>query len=210
MLNYLHDIRNKITIVNNYTALLSRKYNDEEINVITANMIRINDLLNEAYKEFKLLPELEQNTIKNDEITLKDFENKLDLIIDSISLGFPLSINNLISSTQINGAAKIVFNMQTLMQVLENAFDNSLKANSSKLSVRLSIQETNCIVELIDNGSGISPLATAVKDSSTIPHGLGKKFMSESMKSLNGSVEWTPRMDGSGMIVRLYFPIIRS
>lgn len=210
ILNYLHDIRNKITIVNSHTLLLSRKYNDEEINVITTNMMRINDLVNEAYKEFKLLPELKQNSINNDEITLKEFASKLDLIIESIALGFPLEINNLIPSSALNGSFKVAFNLQSLMQVLENAIDNSLKANSSKLTVRMSEQEANCIVELIDNGSGISPLGKTMTDSSAIPHGLGKKFMLENMKKMNGSVEWTPRMDGSGMIVRLYFPIIRS
>lgn len=210
MLNYLHDIRNKITIVNAHTTLLSQKYHDEEISVITANMMRINDLINEAYKEFKLLPAIEQSSNDNDEISLKEFTNKIDLIVESLSLSFPLEINNLMLSTEFKPASKIAFNLHSIMQVLENAIDNSLKANSSKLNVRISENESSCVIELIDNGSGISPLNKTNKDFSAIPHGLGKKFMIENMQKMNGTVEWCPRMDGSGMIVRLYFPITRS
>jgi len=208
MLNYLHDIRNKITIINAHTAQLSRKYHDDDINVIMINLMRINDLVNDAYKEYKHGKTSDHQPNNNVEMSLKEFACKIDLIMESLALSFPLEIQSKITPTTFNKPnSKVTFNVQLLMQVIENAVDNSLKASSSKLTLGIQEEDEKCVVELIDNGSGICQQTQATIDSSVIPHGLGKKFMLENMTKMNGNIEWCPRRDGSGMIVRLHFPL---
>ena len=50
MLNYLHDIRNKLTIISGQATILARKYdNHTDFLPIISNVSRINELINEAY-----------------------------------------------------------------------------------------------------------------------------------------------------------------
>jgi K+-sensing histidine kinase KdpD len=208
MLNFLHDIRNKITIINAHTSRLSKKYSDEEIMHIKTTVMRINDLVNDAYEQFSGSDSLRELSLgSNDETNVLQFAAKIEMLIEKIALSFSFEINNQINTTLLNLNSIIQYNPKLLIQVLENAFDNSLKADSSKIIIRVIENEACCIVELVDDGSGISPTAKFNPVHTVIPHGLGKKIMEENMKKMNGKVEWLPRMDGSGMIVRLLFPL---
>lgn len=207
MLNFLHDIRNKITMLNAHTSRLSKKYNDDEIMQIKTTILRMNELINDAYEQFSESESTREFPMgKNDSLQLKEFAQKVESLIKNISQTFSIEIKNQINTTFYNDDSLVQYNPRLLLQVLENAFDNSLKANSSKIIVRVIENESYCIIELVDNGSGISPIVKLNPVHTVIPHGLGKKIMQENMRKMNGKVEWSPRMDGSGMIVRLLFP----
>lgn len=202
MLHYLHDIRNKLTIIGGHTSLLSHKYNPEDFLPIKTNINRINDLVNDAYQSLN-----NNKSEVKEELTLNEFIKKIDLLAEAFIFAFPLQLINQVSDYCTSTEGSVHFNINLLIQVLENAIDNSLKADSSNLIMRILEEGKFLVLELLDNGSGISASQSAGTEASVIPHGLGKKIMQENMRQINGKIEWTPRMDGAGMMVRLYFPI---
>ena len=103
---------------------------------------------------------------------------------------------------------KTIFNTDlTRINQLENAIDNSIKANSTKIILRLLETTSHCIFEVVDNGSESSPRdSNSIESSSVIPHGIGKEIMMQNMERIGGKAEWARRLDNSGMILRLYFP----
>ncbi len=209
MLSYLHDIRNKLTIISGHASLLAHKYaNEKDFLPITANVTRINELINHAYESM-----LEHSNERLQNITLKEFLRLTDLLIEALSLNYSIEINNGISAFRdpVNQNAKLLFSKDALISVLENAIDNAVNASATKVIIHIIQIDEDVILEIIDNGSGINlstPSSRALlKDNSLIPHGLGKKIMNENMKKLNGKITWAPRMDSSGMIVRLTFPM---
>lgn len=202
MLHYLHDIRNKLTIIGGHTNILSQKYNPEDFLPIKTNIHRINDLVNDAYQTLN-----NKKTQEKDELSLKEFVKKIDLLAEAFIYAFPIQLINQVSDYCTSNEGSVHFNINLLIQVLENAIDNSLKADSSKLIMRVLEEGKFLVLELLDNGSGISASQSVGAEASVIPHGLGKKIMQENMQQINGKIEWAPRMDGSGMMVRLYFPV---
>lgn len=202
MLTYLHDIRNKLTLISGQTAILSKKYGEEDFLPIRTNLVRISDIINDAYHH--LNDGKESGPIL---FTPKEFIRQLDLLVDAAQLLFPLEFTNDVRSYNPKKFFNIEFNVNQIFQVIENAIDNSLKANSTKLIVRLFDTNSHCIFELVDNGTEKnSPEENSYEVSSSIPHGIGKEIMINNMENHHGKIEWIRRLDDSGMIVRLYFP----
>lgn len=201
MLTYLHDIRNKLTLISVHTGVLSKKYGEEDFHAIRTNLIRINDLINDAYlfmqqgyEECRLI------------FSPIEFVRQMDLLTDTISFLYPIEVINETRDYKPKSEYNIDFNINLVFQVIENAIDNSLKAKSTKLIIRLFESGNNCIYEIVDNGSSAKQAESTFEEGSIIPHGIGKEIMNENMKKVHGKIEWTRRLDNSGMIVRLYFP----
>lgn len=202
MLNHLHDLRNKLTIISGHTAALANKYGEEDFFPIRTNLTRINDIINDAYRELK-----NQKSERNIFYTAEEFIRQLDLLTETAELLFPLTLINEIRSFKTQYPFQIEFNIRQVFQTIENAMDNSLKANSTKLIIRLFETSSHCVFEIVDNGVAKNlEVLSASEGLSIIPHGIGKEIMMQNMQTINGRVEWTRRVDFSGMIVRLYFP----
>lgn len=202
MLTYLHDIRNKLTLISGHTALLSKKYGEEDFHPIRTNLVRISELINDAYRHLQ-----QTNEYPSLMYSPQEFIRQMDLLTETAQLLFPVQFKNETRDYNPQALFHIELNLQLVFQVLENTIDNSVKANSTKVIVRLLEVEKYCIYEIIDNGSGKRESEdTSVNDVSIIPHGIGKEIMVQNMKNIHGKVEWARRMDQSGMIVRLYFP----
>lgn len=203
MLTYLHDIRNKLTIISAHATILSRKYGEEDFHALKTNIVRINDIVNDAYHFM-------QNGDSRDKLSLTpiEFIRQMDLLVDTAALLFPIEILNETRQYVPKDDFKIDFNIDLVFQVIENAIDNSIKANSTKLMIRILESSNQCIFEIVDNGIDKKNKIQHVAETSIIPHGIGKEIMNDNMKKLNGKIDWTRRLDHSGMIVRLYFPKI--
>jgi K+-sensing histidine kinase KdpD len=201
MLTYLHDIRNKLTLISGHTAKLSKKYGEEDFHAIRTNLICINELINDAYRFM-------QEGYKECKLTFSpiEFIRQMDLLTDTISFLYPIEVINETRSYKPRSEFNIDFNTNLVFQVIENAIDNSLKAKSTKLIIRLLESGNNCIFEIVDNGSLAKQAGSSFEEGSIIPHGIGKEIMNENMKKVHGKIEWSRRLDNSGMIVRLYFP----
>jgi K+-sensing histidine kinase KdpD len=203
MINYLHDIRNKLALISGHATILSKKYGAEDFIPIHTNVMRINDLVNNVYSHFCAKDSPERTSVTT---TVKDFVSQMDVLTDALKLIFPLEIQNEVLDFKPNPDWKILYNIELILQIMENAIGNSINANSTKIYVRVLEVDSKCIIELVDNGQGKKE-PPALKKDSTIPHGLGTKIMRENMTAMNGKAEWIRRFDGNGMIVRLYFPI---
>ncbi len=209
MLNYLHDIRNKLTIISGHATFLARKYdNHKDFLPIISNVSRINELINEAYVSMS-----EHNNPQLQKLSFNEFLKQIDLLLESLALNYSIEINNGINafSGPVHENRRIELSMDPLISVIENAVDNAFKASATKLIFHVIQVDENAILEIIDNGIGINLTPTKsqllLKENTLIPHGLGKNIMMENMKKLNGKISWAPRTDSSGMIVRLTFPM---
>ena len=204
MLTYLHDIRNKLTLISGHTALLSKKYNEEDFAPIRTNLSRINEIINDAYRFMQTQLDQAPNAISE-----TDFIKQLDLMTDAVALLYPITMKNEVRDFHPRGKFEVDFDIGMIFQVIENAIDNSLKAHATKLNIRLLESGDNCIYEIVDNGTKkqvATEAANQAPEDSIIPHGIGKEIMLENMNKVHGRIEWTRRLDQTGMIVRLYFP----
>lgn len=202
MLTYLHDIRNKLTLISGHATLLSKKYGEEDFLPIRTNVNRINDLINDAYRFLQ-----EELEVCKQTFNPREFMRQMDLLTDTVMMLYPIEVKNEIPDYSPKSSFEIDFDISLAFQVLENAIDNSVKANASKLYVRLFESGNDCVFEIVDNGSEKKIInENGNQESSIIPHGIGKDIMMNNMKKMNGKIDWTRRLDHSGMIVRLYFP----
>lgn len=202
MLTYLHDIRNKLTLISVHTAILTNKYGEEDFLPIRTNLVRISELINDAYRHLK-----EGMSEHKVNLSPLEFVKQLDLFTETVELLFPLEIKNEVLDYRPQNSFNIDFQINQVFQVIENAIDNSVKANSTKVIIRLVETVSHCVYEIIDNGTGkLDHEHSYVEDSSIIPHGIGKEIMMKNMEMVQGKVEWAQRFDQKGMIVRLYFP----
>ena len=202
MLNYLHDMRNKLTLISGQTAILSQKYGEEDFLPIKINLVRISEIINDAYRSLKDNKE-EKKILYNSH----EFIGQMDLITETVRLLFPVEFKNETCDFIPKNLFNVEFNIGQIFQVIENAIDNSIKANSTKLIVRIFETSSHCIYEIVDNGTGKTETEPSfIEGASIIPHGIGKEIMMQNMQNIQGKIEWTRRLDYSGMIVRLYFP----
>ncbi|MEA9358258.1 ATP-binding protein [Bacteriovorax sp. PP10] len=201
MLTYLHDIRNKLTLISGHTAILSKKYGEEDFHAIRTNLIRINEIINDAYKFMQ--EGYEECKLS---FTSIEFIRQMDLLTETISFLYPIEVINETRDYKPKSDFSIDFNINLVFQVIENAIDNSLKAKSTKLIIRLLETGNHCVFEIVDNGMEKKQTENSFEEISIIPHGIGKAIMNDNMKKVNGKIEWGRRIDNSGMIVRLYFP----
>lgn len=202
MLTYLHDIRNKLTLISGQTTILSRKYGEEDFLPIRTNLVRISELINDAYRSLK-----NNNDDRLIVYTSQEFIGRMDLLTETAQILFPIDFKNETCDFLPKISFNVEFNIGDTFQVIENAIDNSISANSTKLIVRLFETTTHCIYEIVDNGTGKNTQETSyLEGSSIIPHGIGKEIMMQNMEKIRGKIEWARRLDNSGMIVRLYFP----
>lgn len=202
MLTYLHDIRNKLTLISGHTALLAKKYGEEDVGPIRINLVRINEIINDAYRYM-------QDQLRESKLVLSgdEFLKQMDLITDAVGLLYPIEITNEVRDYYTRTEFHVDFDIGLVFQVIENALDNSIKARASKLIIRVFESGNQCIYEIVDNGVEKNTAEKlTLEQISIIPHGIGKEIMIENMQAIHGKVEWIRRIDHSGMIVRLYFP----
>lgn len=201
MLTYLHDIRNKLTLIAGHTSILSKKYGEEDFLPIKTNLSRISELINDAYIHLK-----EENQDLQSSYSPDEFIEQLYSMAESVKKLFPVDIKNEVKDYRTRESYTVALNPKHIFQVIENAIDNSFRAKSTRVIVRLLDTGPNCILELVDNGVEKTTTMTSPVEVSLIPHGIGKEIMINNMKNAGGKVEWIRRLDNSGMVVRLYFP----
>lgn len=201
----IHDIRNKLTILNMYTGLLSKKNESIDFKPIIVNVDKINELLVELHSDILC------NSINNtslEMISTKDLVKKFEENLKNLSQMFPLRVSFQCHRDFRNDEENVFVDMKLFNKTIDNAFGNSLNAKSSDIHIFLIKSKTHLIFELIDNGIGLkSNKLESDQASSNIPHGLGTKIMSENMQKMFGLIEWLPREFDHGAIVRLHLKI---
>jgi K+-sensing histidine kinase KdpD len=205
MLTYLHDIRNKLTLISYQATKLSKKHGEDDFISIRTNLVRINELLNDAYRHMR-----QQQHEKKIRYSPAEFVRQMDLLTETMQLLYPVQFQNDVCGYKTQENFNIEFNIGLVFRVIENAIDNSVNANSSKIIVRIIETAEFCVYEITDNGTGKIDNESDCPGEiiSIVPHGIGKEIMTQNMNSIGGQIKWTGRIDHSGMIVSLFFPKI--
>lgn len=214
MINYLHDIKNKLGIILGHTMILEKKYgeNHADFVMIKNNVFHINQLINDAYREHQT-----KESHEITEVSVGTFLFQVVHQIDSIVVRNSIEILREKFDNNFDVDFNLQYNGHLIDQIFENAIDNSIKANATKIVFKLVHGANYLAIDIIDNGVGLvcekeltESSSVVSMDNSLIPRGLGKKIMIQNIRRLNGNIEWAQRKRVKGTVVRLYFPKIKK
>ena len=182
---YLHDLNNKLTII--YGALRSYKNGkvppEERIEAVKA---RIQDILKalDTELQFDGSHELEFRTL-----SCEEFKESLNLMVEKLKLLFletKISFKEIQSGQELQQYIKIEH--QLLYQVLENAIENSVNANSSSIEITLSQNLNFTTIDILDNGTGFLTKSELKRESSKTS---GMGIILENMKSMDAEASYS-------------------
>jgi signal transduction histidine kinase len=153
MIHYLHDIRNKLSLISTHANILSSKYGTpEDFTPIHTNVMRINELVNEAYNHFSGV----STSPKHTKTDIGDFLKQIDLIVDALKLCYLIEIKNEVLEYRPPKHFFINYSITDLIQIMENAIGNSINANANTVYVRTLNVDNEFVLELVDDGNGKS------------------------------------------------------
>lgn len=196
-----HEIKNPLAVLKAYIDIFD--YNDIEktkryIKIISVEIDKMLLLL----QDFLLVNKDNINfDIMDVNLLLEELSNSL---FDLHKLKVELNIED--EEIYING------DFNRLTQVLTNMVKNSYEANASKVSIKSYLNQHNVIIEVIDNGEGISkslsskifePFFTTKKDGT----GLGVPLSNEIVEAHGGTLVYLDNKD-KGTIAKISLPIM--
>jgi signal transduction histidine kinase len=148
-----HEIRNPLSTINLAVDMLKLTSDEDEkktcLDIITRNSLRINDLLTDLLTSYQL-----------NEIRLQKYS--IDQLIDEvlILIGDRLTMKNIkVSKYYSTLDCKILLNKEKIKIALTNIIINAVEAmplEKGELKLITKLVNGKCIVEIEDNGSGIS------------------------------------------------------
>jgi signal transduction histidine kinase len=196
--SYLHDLNNKLTIL--YGALRSCKNGnipkDEKIEAVKS---RIQDILRALNSEFQFEESQELEFLS---LSCEEFRECLVQIIDRLKLIYietNISFKEIPSDSKSNQYLKI--ENKLLYQILENAIENSVNANSSSIEITLSQNLNFTTIDILDNGTGFLTQSELKRESSKTS---GMGIILENMKSMDAEASYS-RGQPQGVKLTLLF-----
>ena len=202
---HLHDVKNKLMLVHGNLVRIGKDHPEINFQPVFTNLNRVNELINLAYSHLSHSLELNLTMIK-----VADFKNLVRSNMEKIKKMYSIEIEDQYSDFLLTKKSCIAVELTLLNQILDNIFDNSMKAKGQKMIVRLVAIPNQIILELIDNGKDEAKEISHFEILSHLPNGIGSKLIAEHMETMAGKVTWAKRMDSNGMVVRLSFPEIHE
>jgi two-component system, sporulation sensor kinase D len=202
-----HEIRNPLTGIKGLIQLLSEKYKDEKdqlyFKIIQEEVNRINSIVSELL----LLGKPTAHTLKT--CDANGIIKEIEPIIMSEANYSSVQVSIRYSTSEL----PISCVKDHLKQVILNLIKNSLEAvnNGGELILSLDKQDTNCIIKVVDNGSGIpedvltqifNPFFTS-KENGT---GLGLVVCKRIIQSYGGKIQIKSKSN-EGTEVELCIPL---
>jgi signal transduction histidine kinase len=148
-----HEIRNPLSTINLAVDMLKLTNNEQEkkicLDIITRNSLRINNLLTDLLTSYQL-----------DETGSQKYS--IDELIDEVlvTIGDSLTMKNIkVSKYYSTRDCKILLNKQKVKIALTNIIINAIEAmplEKGELKLVTKLVNGKCVVEIEDNGSGIS------------------------------------------------------
>jgi signal transduction histidine kinase len=148
-----HEIRNPLSTINLAVDMLKLTHDEQEkktcLDIITRNSLRINDLLTDLLTSYQL-----------DEIRSQKYS--INQLIDEVLviIGDRLTMKNIkVSKYYSTLDCKILLNKEKIKIALTNIIINAIEAmplENGQLKLVTKLINGKCIVEIEDNGSGIS------------------------------------------------------
>lgn len=218
-----HDIRSPLTCLDTI-AKRSNSLNDNEKSLIEKSVSRINEVAEDLLKKERdgkstsdsSLSMITQQNIQASQSDISDI-NLASLITDTIneksleySTNENLKIQSMIDPSAVDSHVKM--NPKKLKRVLSNLVNNAVEAiqpeSKGFISTSLSKEDNQLIIEIRDNGKGISEsnLRKILEKGTSIGkengNGLGVSYAKQFTESLNGSFKMFSR-EGLGTTVRI-------
>lgn len=200
MIEYqLHDINNKLMLMMWHILKLKKDHEGVNFNPLVENIERIKDLVSVVYEGIAkpVFCNLEM-------IRVNKFRELINNELVKLSSSYPLTIKNEIEDLNFHKDLATMIELSLIRQIIENIFDNSYKAESNTLIIRLIELNENVILEFVDNGNEKLGDIFSTMTKSAIPNGIGSSLMSNNALLMSGKITRTRRLDSHGMIVRLY------
>lgn len=195
----LHDINNKLMLMMWHILKLQKEHTSVNFNPLVENVERVKDLVSLIYEG------IAKPTFYNLEmVKISKFKELINNELAKLSSSYPLTIKNEIDDLNFHKDLATMIELGLVRQIMENIFDNSYKAESNTLIIRL-IEVNDCVIlEFIDNGSEKLGDIFNMMTKSAIPNGIGSNLMKNNALLMSGKITRTPRLDTHGMVVRLY------
>ncbi len=159
----------------------------------------------------EIISDLEESTTKKKQFLIDEISQVVTEVIKEKKLFIDAQIA-IHLNCKVKVFAKIV--RSDLKRTVSNIIDNSLQAGCSEISIRVENQNSNVLIEVADNGSGIPmQFLTKVKQKGFTfgkvgGSGSGLFYADETMKLFNGSLEINS--SASGTKVSLIIPAVEK
>ena len=194
-----HEIRNPLAAIDGFAQLIATKEDGKAspfyVQEIQKNTVRISAIIDDilAFAKTRKAAHTDINLETLIKEILQDLKVKADLSIDHVPV--------------IYGAS------ESVRRVFVNLINNSIDAvdGSGKLSIKSYADKNWVIVEIKDNGKGITPddmknLFTPFFTTKTKGTGLGLSIVKKILDEHHGKIEIESEL-GKGTLTRVYFPI---
>lgn len=195
----LHDINNKLMLIMWHILKLKKEHTGVNFHPLEENIERIKDLVSIVYEGIAkpIFYNLEM-------VKVSKFKELINYELVKLSSSYPLTIKNEIEDLNFHKDLATMIELGLIRQIMENIFDNSYKADSNTLIIRLIEVNENLVLEFVDNGNEKMGDIFSTMKKSAIPNGIGSNLMRNNALLMSGKITRTPRLDTHGMVVRLY------
>ena len=212
----VHDLRTPITSLRSMLELL-RDHRD------SMSKGEADDFLNSSLSEIKYFQKLISDLLIISDLTESNMNlsmskiNLCEIINDQIN-SFKSYNKKIISNHNCIELAFIYGNRQQLKRLFQNSIDNAISFTTTNIEVLIFKNEKNWIVEIIDDGLGVSPekqksfgdkfrsREVAQSDEDRISIGLGAVIMKKIVLAHKGELMISNREDTAGAILRISIP----
>ena len=200
----IHDIKNKLALIDLYSRRLLKKEQLEDALHIQGCVQRIASLLVELNQALEC-----EGSLSN-LVPYPEFEQKLFHVLSEINKSYLISLSLKSQLQDKNFFVKC--SNHRLHRVLENIIDNAFRAQAKNLAITLASDNNFLTIELRDDGSKqreIVEESLELESFDELPSGMGKQIITENVNALGGLVCWNDQHK-DGHTVTISFPQIKT
>lgn len=198
-----HEIRNPITSIKGFIQLFKQEVMKQEFfDIISSEFDRLENII----KEFLSLAKPQQTQLKI--VNLKSLFEEIDTLLEPEAL-----LRNVQVVYEIKENPQIVCDPNQLKQVFINLIKNSMDAtlHGGKINIKLSTEENNLLIKVIDHGIGISEerlkkLGEPFFSNKEKGTGLGLMFCFRTIREHKGTITFKSK-ENQGTTVEVRLPI---
>jgi len=205
----IHDLKNPLNAILNYSGSKITKYNRVRINENGRQMLVLVENILNVHAMEKKEPNFSIESVSFTE-TLNIAVKQVDYLLVSKSLNIQYGFNH---------HRHILVDASILIRILVNVLTNAIKfsPNNSCIIIETEEKENQCIIRIKDNGSGIPKgfeekifekfmhISTG-KKSSSHSSGIGLTFCKMSLNAMDGDI-WVSETSDTGTSIAITIPI---
>jgi signal transduction histidine kinase len=200
----IHDIKNKLALIDLYSRRLSKKEQLEDALHIQGCVQRIASLLVELNQAIEC-----EGSLAN-LVPFEDFEKKLLQVLTEINNSYHMKLS--LKSKLMDKGFFVKCSQHRMHRVLENIIDNAFRAQAKNVIVTIDSLNSFLTIDFTDDGyiqRETIEEKLELESFEQLPKGLGKQIITENVVALGGLVKWTNHQK-DGHSVTVTFPQIKT